>query len=210
MGRVVLPLYTPEYIPNREEIAVFSTSKGSIKVRLHGAHAPIAVGNFIELAYCGFYENTKFHAYREGSVVLGGCPTTRGLGPAQVDAAARGVLRGIHPGVGHARYTIKDEYRGSSHNYHKLGSLCLAHKSDPDTSSCQFYFSLGHQPEFDDKFTVFGQTIEGLDVVQSLRVGDTIYAITIENADEKALAKAANSNPIDNKISGVRSSPQDQ
>ncbi len=190
MGRIVLPLYTPQYVPNGIEEAVFETVRGTIRVRLAGKDAPVTVGNFIELAARGFYNNLKFHACKPGSVVLGGCPTTRTLGPAQVDAAARGVIRGIHPGTGDARYTIVDEREANPHNKHVLGSLCLAHKSEPNSGSCQFYFSLSEQPEFDDKFTVFGQTVEGLDVVQQLGIGDAVKSITIEGADEEALAQA--------------------
>lgn len=190
MGRIVLPEYTPLYQPNGNETAVIETSRGSIRVRLMGKDAPITVGNFIELARRGFYDNLKFHACKPGSVVLGGCPTTRTLGPAQVDAAARGVIRGIHPGTGDARYVIADEWEANPNNKHVLGSLCFAHKSEPNSGSCQFYFSLSEQPEFDDKFTVFGQTIEGIDVIEQLRVGDAIKSIVIEGADEEALAEA--------------------
>ena len=161
MGRIVLPVYTPHYIPTGDEVAVIETSRGTIRVQLAGKDAPVTVGNFVELAARGFYDKLKFHAHKPGSVVLGGCPTTRTLGPAQVDAAARGVIRGIHPGTGDAR-----------------------------SGSCQFYFSLSEQPEFDDKFTVFGQTVEGLDVVQKLTIGDAIVHIGIEGADEEALAEA--------------------
>lgn len=190
MGRIILSVYTPRYIPNGNEIAIITTVKGTITVALDGKNAPITVGNFIELSRRGFYENLKFHARREDSAVLGGCPTTRTLGPAQVDAAFRKVVRGIHPGTGDAGYTIKDEYQGKPNNHHKLGSLVLAHKSDPDSGSSQFYFSLAEQPQYDDKFTVFGETIEGIDVVQALRSGDAILSIQIEGADEEALAEA--------------------
>ncbi len=97
MGRIVLPVYTPHYIPNGNEVAVIETSRGTIRVQLAGKDAPVTAGNFIELAARGFYDKLKFHAHKPGSVVLGGCPTTRTLGPAQVDAAARGMIRGIHP-----------------------------------------------------------------------------------------------------------------
>lgn len=60
----------------------------------------------------------------------------------------------------------------------------MARKSAPDSASCQFYFSLSEQPEFDDKFTVFGRTVEGLDVVHALRIGDRIERIVIEGATE--------------------------
>lgn len=81
-------------------------------------------------------------------------------------AAAQGAIRGMHPGTGDARYTIIDEWEGNPRNRHVLGSLCMAHKSAPNSGSCQFYFSLGDQPEFDDKYTVFGQVTEGLEVIE--------------------------------------------
>ena len=146
--------------------------------------------NFIELAAKGFYDNLKFHAKKPGSVVLGGCPTTRTMGPAQVLAAAQGAIRGMHPGTGDARYTIIDEWEGNPRNRHVLGSLCMAHKSAPNSGSCQFYFSLGEQPEFDDQYTVFGQVTEGLEVIEQLAIGDAIRSIAIEGADEEALAAA--------------------
>lgn len=195
MGRIVLPLYTPLYQPNGNEVAVIETSKGTIRVKLDGVNAPLTVANFIELSARGFYEDLKFHACKPESVVLGGCPTTRTLGPAQVNAAALDTIRGIHPGTGDARYTIADEWEANPHNRHVLGSLCMAHKSEPNSGSCQFYFSLSEQPEFDDKFTVFGQTIDGLDVVQRLDVGDAIKRITIEGADNEALVEAVSQEP---------------
>lgn len=190
MSRIVLPLYTPRYVPCGAETAVIETSKGTITVKLDGENTPKTVGNFIELARKGFYDNLKFHAYKPGSVVLGGCPITRSLGPAQVDTASRGHMRGVHPGVGDARYAIEDEYVGNPNNRHLRGSLCFAHKSEPNSGSCQFYFSLSEQPEFDDSFTVFGMTTDGIEVVESLRVGDAIKGIEILNADEEALAEA--------------------
>lgn len=190
MGQVILPEYTPRYIPTGEETACIETSKGTIEVALFGHEAPQTVGNFIELAARGFYQGLKFHARKEDSVVAGGCPSTRTLGPAQVMAAMQGRIRGLHPGSGDARYTIADEWEANPKNHHKRGSLCLAHKSKPHTGSCQFYFSLSDQPEFDDKFTVFGEVTEGLDVMDALRIGDAITSITIHGADEAALAEA--------------------
>lgn len=185
-----MPTYTPHYVPNGNEEAIIETTQGTIRVQLAGKDAPVTVGNFIELATRGFYDNLKFHAHKPDSVILGGCPITRTLGPAQVDAAARGKIRGIHPGTGDARYVIVDEWEANPNNKHVLGSLCLAHKSEPNSGSCQFYFSLAEQPEFDDKFTVFGQTVEGLDVVEKLEIGTAIQHLSIEGADAEALAEA--------------------
>lgn len=190
MGRIELSIYTPHYVPTGTEIAVIETAKGTVRAELFGCEVPVTVGNFIELAAKGFYDNLKFHAKKPGSVVLGGCPTTRSMGPAQVLAAAQGVIRGMHPGTGDARYTIIDEWEGNPRNVHRLGSLCMAHKSAPNSGSCQFYFSLGEQPEFDDQYTVFGQVVEGLEVIESLAIGDAIKSVAIEGANEEALAAA--------------------
>ena len=181
MARIELEIYTPGYKPNGREVAVIETSRGIVRAELFGCEAPVTVGNFIELAAKGFYDSLKFHAKKPGSVVLGGCPTTRTMGPAQVLAAAQGAIRGMHPGTGDARYTIIDEWEDNPRN---------AHRSAPNSGSCQFYFSLDEQPEFDDKYTVFGQATEGLEVIEQLAIGDAIKGIVIEGADEEALAAA--------------------
>ena len=79
-----MALYTPEYKPNGNEIAVLTTSKGTIRVQLAGNDAPIHVGNFVELSQKGFYDGLKFHRYVPGFVIQGGCPNTRDLTPEQV------------------------------------------------------------------------------------------------------------------------------
>ena len=60
----------------------------------------------------------------------------------------------------------------------------MARSQNPNSAGSQFYFCLGPQPFLDSGYTVFGQTIEGLDVIGQLRVGDVIETILIENANE--------------------------
>lgn len=190
MARIELPLYTPRYVPTGSERAIIETSKGPVTVQLWGADAPVTVGNFVELAARGFYDNLKFHARKADSVVAGGCPVTRAMGPAQVLAAVQGVIRGMHPGTGDARYTIIDEWQTNPRNHHGRGNICMAVKSAPNSGSCQFYFSLADQPEFDEQDTVFGQVVEGDELLDTLAIGDAIVGIRIEGADEEALAEA--------------------
>jgi peptidyl-prolyl cis-trans isomerase B (cyclophilin B) len=194
MTRIELPLYTPSYVPVGGERARIQTSRGLVVAELFGREAPVTAGNFIELAAQGFYDGLKFHGKKAGSVVVGGCPVTRGLGPAQVHAAVRGVLHGIHPGTGTARYRIIDEWKDNPRNRHLDGSLVMAHGSDPDSGSSQFYFSLAEQPEFDDRYTVFGLVVDGLEVVHALNIGDVIEGVTIEGVDKPALDAALASN----------------
>ena len=175
-----MALYTPEYQPTGDEIAVIETSQGTIRVQLAGKDAPIHVGNFVELAQKGFYDNLKFHRYVPGFVIQGGCPNTRDLDPDQVRAAEGNPFAGL--GTGGPGYTIKQEYTTNPNNKHLDGTLAMARTQNPDSAGSQFYFCLGAQPFLDSGYTVFGQTVEGLDVISKLRVGDVIEHIEIENA----------------------------
>lgn len=176
-----MALYTPEYTPNGSEIAVITTSKGTIRVQLAGNDAPIHVGNFVELANKGFYDNLKFHRYVPGFVIQGGCPNTRDLDTDQVRAAADNPYAGL--GTGGPGYNIKQEYTTNPNNSHEDGALAMARSQAPDSAGSQFYFCLGAQHFLDPNYTVFGQTIEGRDVIEQLRVGDVIESIEIEGAN---------------------------
>ena len=99
-------------IPNGNEVAVIRASRGTIRVQLgRQRKAPVTASNFIELAALGFYDKLKFHAHKPGSVVLGGCPPRARWGlHRRWTRRRRGMIRGIHPGIGDARYTIVDEW----------------------------------------------------------------------------------------------------
>ncbi len=177
-----MALYTPKYQPTGEEIAVFHTTQGEIRVQLAGKDAPIHVGNFVELAQKGFYNGIKFHRYVSGFVIQGGDPQTRTM-------SADEVVRGVNSmfsrlGSGGPGYSIKAEYKTNPNNRHNDGALAMARSMDPNSGGSQFYFCLGPQHRLDSDYTVFGQTIEGKDVIEKLRVGDAIIDITIENAAE--------------------------
>ena len=176
-----MSLYTPQYQPNGNEVAEIKTSKGTIRVELAGKDAPIHVGNFVELAQKGFYDNLKFHRYVPGFVIQGGCPNTRDLDSEQVKAAEGNPAVGL--GTGGPGYTIKQEYTTNPNNTHLDGTLAMARSQAPDSAGSQFYLCLGPQPFLDSGYTVFGQTVDGLDVIGQLRVGDVIESITIEGAN---------------------------
>jgi peptidyl-prolyl cis-trans isomerase B (cyclophilin B) len=174
-----MSLYTPEYKPTGDEIAIINTSKGTIKVQLTGKDAPIHVGNFVELANKGYYENLKFHRYVPGFVIQGGCPNTREATPEQVADAAKGGYSNF--GTGGPGYAIHEEYTTNPNNVHEDGALAMARSSNPNSAGSQFYFCLGPQYMLDSGYTVFGQTLEGFDVISELRAGDVIESIEIQN-----------------------------
>lgn len=171
--------YTPAYHVLGDEVAIFDTTKGTIVVRLDGEGAPIHVANFCELAQSGFYDDLKFHRYVPGFVIQGGCPNTRSMSPQQV--AAGGAGPDGMPGTGGPGYCIKQEFTTNPRNSHEDGALAMARSQMPDSAGSQFYFCLGAQHELDSGYTVFGQTIEGKDVIGRLRQGDGINSIRIEH-----------------------------
>lgn len=177
-----MALYTPEYKPTGDEIANIKTSKGTIRVQLAGKDAPIHVANFVELADKGFYDNVKFHRYVPGFVIQGGDPNTRDFSSEDVIDGVNKRMHGF--GTGGPGYSIHEEFTTNPHNEHNDASLAMARSSDPNSAGSQFYFCLGPQPMLDSAYTVFGDTIEGKDVISQLRVGDVIESIEIENKAE--------------------------
>lgn len=174
-------VHTPAYRPNGRERAEIVTSKGRIVVELYGKEAPIHVGNFVELAEKGFYDGLKFHRYVPGFVIQGGDPATRDATPEEV-AAADGDPSSPF-GYGGPGYVIRGEFDPATNPHrHVEGALAMARSDSPDSAGSQFYFALADLPQLDGNYTVFGAVIEGMDVVRSLRAGDTIEAVRIIGA----------------------------
>ena len=139
-----MAMYTPEYQPNGNEIAVIDTSKGTIRVQLAGNDAPIHVGNFVELAQKGFYDGLKFHRYVPGFVIQGGCPNTRDFSSEEV--AQLVALGRSNFGTGGPGYSIKEEFTTNPNNVHDKYTLAMARSSDPNSAGSQFYLCLEPQP----------------------------------------------------------------
>lgn len=180
MGFLPDPSYEPKYRVVGDEVATFDTSSGLVRVRLDGEGAPRHVANFCELAGGGFYDGLKFHRHVPGFVIQGGCPNTREMTPSEVASGRPG--RHGRPGTGGPGYRIREEYTTNPRNSHEDGALAMARSQDPDSAGSQFYFCLGPQHGLDSGYTVFGQTIEGMDVIAELRVGDVINSVRIEHA----------------------------
>lgn len=168
---------TPEYQLAGDESAIIETSQGTIRVKFDCAGAPIHVANFCELSAMGFYDGLKFHRYVPGFVIQGGCPNTRDMTPEQVAAGQMGPDG--QPGTGGPGWNIQEEFSTNPNNSHEDGALAMARSMDPNSAGSQFYFCLGPQHNLDSGYTVFGSTVEGLDVIGRLRAGDEIRHIEI-------------------------------
>ena len=142
--------------------AVFDTSRGKITVDLFPKDAPKTVNNFVFLSREGFYNGLKFHRVIPDFMIQGGDPQGTGSGG---------------PG-----YKFADEV-GAGKPKHKVGSLSMAN-AGPNTNGSQFFITHIATDWLDGKHTVFGQTRDkaSQDVVNSIKQGDTITSITIEEA----------------------------
>ncbi|TZF90819.1 peptidylprolyl isomerase [Cognatilysobacter lacus] len=149
-------------------IAHFDTDRGPIRVELAPDKAPLTVANFVNLARRGFYDGLSFHRVINDFMVQGGCPKGTGTGG---------------PG-----YKFEDEARNGLG--HERGVLSMAN-AGPNTNGSQFFITHVATPWLDGKHTVFGKVIEGMDVVDGVKQGDTIRSVKIEgDADAAVAAKA--------------------
>lgn len=126
--------------------AVIKTSKGDITVKLFASEAPTTVNNFVFLAREGFYDGVIFHRVIKGFMLQGGDPTGTGRGG---------------PG-----YRFDDELQASRDRGYKLGTLAMAN-AGPNTNGSQFFImhaDYGLPPQY----SVFGKTIDGLDIVDEI------------------------------------------
>ena len=144
--------------PNKKYTATFDTSRGEIVCELYAKDKPITVNNFVFLARDKFYDGTVFHRVIGDFMIQGGCPQGTGYGG---------------PG-----YKFEDETKSNPHR-HKIGSLSMAN-AGPNTNGSQFFICLEDQPGLPPNYTIFGDTVSGMDVVRSIRVGDVMQTVTID------------------------------
>ena len=140
---------------------------GQFVIQLYPDKAPITVNSFVFLAREGFFNGVTFHRVLEGFMAQGGDPTGTGTGG---------------PG-----YEFANE--DSDLKFDKAGVVAMAN-AGRDTNGSQFFITFGPQPQLDGGYTIFGQVISGMDVVNGLTrrdpqqnpafPGDAIETVTIE------------------------------
>jgi cyclophilin family peptidyl-prolyl cis-trans isomerase len=147
--------------------ARFKTERGEIVAELFADKAPLTVENFVNLARSGFYDGTTFHRVIAGFMAQSGDPTGTG-----------------HGGPG---YQFDDEFSPEL-RHDGPGVLSMAN-AGPGTNGSQFFITYGATPHLDDRHSVFGRVVEGIDVLGAIRErdpgrdrepGDRIETIEIE------------------------------
>ena len=148
--------------------ATIDTDRGPIKLELYPDKAPLTVANFVNLAKRGYYDGLNFHRVINDFMIQGGCPEGSGRGG---------------PG-----YRFEDETNNGV--AHERGVLSMAN-AGPNTNGSQFFITHIKTDWLDGRHTVFGKVLEGQEIVDSVRQGDTIKSIKIEGDADAALAAKA-------------------
>jgi peptidyl-prolyl cis-trans isomerase B (cyclophilin B) len=136
--------------------ATLKTDRGDLVLELFAADAPVTVNNFVFLIREGYYDSIVFHRVIADFMAQCGDPTGTGRGG---------------PG-----YTFADEF---SKRKHLTGTLSMAN-AGPGTNGSQFFITYAPQPHLDNHHSVFGQLINGMDVLDSIRQGDKLIKATVE------------------------------
>ena len=148
--------------------ATLVTSKGTLTLELYDDAAPETVANFEKLANSGFYDGTRFHRVIPDFVVQGGDPYSKG------GEHAKGPV-----GTGGPGWKIKCETKGNPHT-HKVGALSMAH-AGKDTGGSQFFMVLSEDNtrHLNGVHTVFGQIVEGIDVMKQIKQNDVMNQVRV-------------------------------
>jgi peptidyl-prolyl cis-trans isomerase B (cyclophilin B) len=155
--------------PGAGPIIVFDTAKGSFEVETYPNEAPKTVAMILELVKRNYYNGQRVHRYEPGFLVQWGDPQTRDM-TKKADWGTRG---GGKP-VGVSEVSPKRP--------HKVGAVGAAWARDARNADGQIYVVTSAQPALDSRYTVFGQVISGMDVVEKLRIPDVIKRATVKSA----------------------------
>jgi peptidyl-prolyl cis-trans isomerase B (cyclophilin B) len=151
-------------VRNTGHYAILDTDRGQIVLELYAAEAPKTVANFEKLSKDGFYNKLTFHRVEPGFVVQGGDPAGNGTGGPGYELPAE-----ISPTEKHTRGAVAMARRGDQVN------------PDRKSSGSQFYICLAPAPFLDGQYTVFGGVVEGMDVVDKIKVGDHIKKVALSS-----------------------------
>ena len=154
-----------------EKVAIISTKFGDMVVEFYDDVAPMHVESFKILADEGYFDGTTFHRVIPGFVIQGGDPNSKDEDRMNDGTGGRaGKFFGIGREEDSNSWTIPAEFNDKDH---VKGTLSMARSSNPNSGSSQFFICHAATPQLNNQYTVFGQVIEGLDVIDQIVYSET-------------------------------------
>ncbi|MGH9914931.1 MAG: peptidylprolyl isomerase [Pyrinomonadaceae bacterium] len=141
------------------EQAIIETDFGDITMELYSNLAPLMVERFKQLAKEGFYDGTTFHRIDPNlGIIQGGDPLSKDSDPA-------------NDGTGGSNYPdVPQEFSDVPYD---AGTIGAARSNSPDSANCQFFITLKRQSGFDERYTIFGRVVSGLNNAQVISTAPT-------------------------------------
>ena len=154
-----------------EKVAIISTKFGDMVVEFYDDVAPMHVESFKILADEGYFDGTTFHRVIPGFVIQGGDPNSKDEDRMNDGTGGRaGKFFGIGREEDSNSWMIPAEFNDKDH---VKGTLSMARSSNPNSGSSQFFICHAATPQLNNQYTVFGQVIEGLDVIDQIVYSET-------------------------------------
>ena len=141
---------------------------GRVVIELRADLAPNHVARIKELARQGYYDGTVFHRVIPGFMAQGGDPTGTGMG-----------------GSGQK---LKAEF---SKVKHVRGTCSMARSASPDSADSQFFIMFDNSPHLDNKYSIWGQVIEGMEFVDNIKKGSSANNGSVKDPDQLISLKVA-------------------
>ena len=150
----------------KKEVAIIDTEFGEMVIDFFEGNAPKHVESFKIHARNGYYDKTIFHRVIPGFMIQGGDPNTKGDNNASYGTGGHAAK---YFGIGNendsSTWTLPAEFNNIKH---KVGILSMARANNPNSGGSQFFICAAEAPHLNGKYTVFGQVIEGLEIIEQI------------------------------------------
>jgi peptidylprolyl isomerase len=144
-----------EIDPQGNYTAIIETPRGNVTVELFPTLAPQTVNNFVALSRQGFYDGLTWHRVLPDFMAQGGDPQGTGTGG---------------PG-----WNVPGEFT-TEKLFDKPGMVAMARAADPDSAGSQFFITTAPTPHLNYQYTIFGEVVEGQDIVNNIPLRDPMTA----------------------------------
>jgi len=146
---------------SENHLVTMELDSGTVTMELYPEVAPKTVASFKKLVSQGFYDGLTFHRVIPGFMAQGGDPEGTGMGG---------------PG-----FTLPAEFNDKKH---VRGTVAMARTVDPNSAGSQFYICFAPQPHLDGQYTVFGQVIDGMDLIDGVSNGTVMKKLRLVEAKD--------------------------
>ena len=146
---------------------------GRVVIKAREDLAPETVRRIRHLIRNNFYDNLTFHRVIDGFMAQGGCPYGTGQGSSGMQLPAE-----------------------FSNELFVKGTVAMARGEDPDSASCQFFICLDRTEHLDNNYTIWGEVVEGMELVDNIKKGDPNNNGTVDDPDKIVKMSLAEATPI--------------